>query len=86
MAIYSTEVCKEGLALWRQAEKRVATGQRYQIGDRSLTKADLKQIREQIKFWSRELEEAEEEEKCSGRDWVLRFLPPITGRLDNPFF
>ena len=75
MAIFSKEVCKQKLALWLDAEERVATGQRYQIGDRSLTRADLKQIREQIEFWGGKLAEAEAAEKRGGRNRVFRLLP-----------
>lgn len=75
MAVFSKEVCKQKLAVWLEAEDRVATGQRYQIGDRSLTRADLKQIREQIEYWRGRLVEAEIEEKHGGRNRVFRFLP-----------
>lgn len=75
MAVFSKEVCKQKLAVWLEAEDRVATGQRYQIGDRSLTRADLKQIREQIEYWSGKLAEAEAEEKRGGRNRAFRFLP-----------
>ena len=75
MTIFSKEVCKQKLALWLNAESRVATGQRYQIGDRSLTRADLRQIREQIEYWGGKLAEAEAEEKHRGRNRVYRALP-----------
>jgi len=39
------------LDLWLEAETAVATGQSYQIGNRSLRRADLEQIREQIQYW-----------------------------------
>lgn len=75
MAIYSKELCKRKLAVWLDAEDRVATGQRYQIGSRSLTRADLRQIREQIDYWAARLKEAEAEEKHGGRNRVFRAVP-----------
>lgn len=51
MAIFSEKQCMERLELWLKAEAAVATGQSYQIGGRSLTRANLAEIREQIKFW-----------------------------------
>ena len=36
------------LAMYREAEKRVMTGQSYTIGNRSLTRANLAEIRKAI--------------------------------------
>ena len=47
MAIFSKEMCQQKLNTWLAAEESVATGQSYQIGTRMLTRADLKQIREE---------------------------------------
>lgn len=44
------------LAEWKTAETKIAEGQAYSIsspsGGRALTRADLAQVREQIKFYS----------------------------------
>lgn len=46
------EVAKEHLNAWLQAEYTVATGgQSYTIGSRTLTRADLADIRDAINFW-----------------------------------
>ncbi len=45
------------LAIWMEADDKVANGQSYSIGGRSLTRADAKMIRENIRFWN---------------DWVTR--------------
>ena len=50
MAIFSKEICKEKLKTWMAAEDAIATGQSYQIGTRMLTRASLKQVREQIEY------------------------------------
>ena len=39
------------LATWLAAEDLVAAGQSYSIGTRSLTRANLKEIRETIDYW-----------------------------------
>ncbi len=39
------------LTIWLAAEDRVAAGQSYSISGRSLTRADLSQIRETIDYW-----------------------------------
>jgi len=45
------------LALWMAADDKVANGQTYSIGGRSLSRADARLIQENIKFWN---------------DWVVR--------------
>ena len=75
MAVFDKELCKRKLETWLLAEERVAAGQRYQIGTRMLTRADLKQIREQMEYWARKLSEAEAEERAGGRSRLYRFLP-----------
>lgn len=39
------------LAVWLAASTAVASGQAYTIKDRSLTRANAKEIREQVAFW-----------------------------------
>lgn len=39
------------LTLWIEASAAVAGSQSYTIGNRSLTRADLGEIREMIEFW-----------------------------------
>jgi hypothetical protein len=39
------------LDLWLEAESKVALGQSYQIGNRSMRRADLKEIRDQVEYW-----------------------------------
>lgn len=39
------------LDAWLAADVAVATGQSYQIGGRSLTRADAKEIRANIDYW-----------------------------------
>lgn len=44
------------LATWLDAEDKVAAGQSYSIGDRSLSRANLSEIRESIDYWNRQIQ------------------------------
>ena len=70
MAIISKELAEKHLILWMKAEAAVATGQSYQIEQMTLTRASLKQIREEIDFWSAKVAEAEAEEKRRVRNGI----------------
>lgn len=74
MAIYSKQICKRELKIWIKAAEAIATGQRYQMGSRMLTRADLKEVREQIKFWETRLADAMQEEKRGGRSSAYRVV------------
>lgn len=74
MAIFSKETCRQKLNTWLAAEESVATGQSYQIGTRMLTRADLKQIREEMEYWAQKLSETEAEEKNGGRNRLYHFV------------
>ena len=75
MAIFTKELCQQKLNTWLAAEESVATGQSYQIGTRMLTRANLKEIREEMEYWGKKLAEAEAEEKAGGRNRLYRFCP-----------
>ena len=55
----SIEEARSTLKMWIDAERAVATGQSYKIGTRSLTRANLADIRESIQFWRREIDRLE---------------------------
>jgi len=40
------------LAAWLDADTKVASGQAYSIGGRSLTRANAKEIRDNITYWN----------------------------------
>ena len=75
MAIFSKKLCQEKLQTWLAAEEAIATGQSYQIGTRMLTRANLKQVREQMEYWAGKLAEAEAEEKIGGRNRIYQGVP-----------
>jgi hypothetical protein len=45
------------LAIWMEADDKVASGQSYSIGGRSLSRADAEKIQGNIKFWDRKVKE-----------------------------
>lgn len=49
------ERAKIHLEAWLSAELSVSTGQSYSINGRSLTRANLSEIRKQIAFWRAEV-------------------------------
>lgn len=59
----------ELLTLYRAALAAVATGQSYSIGGRSLTRADLKSIREMVEW----LEQRTNSEDNGGNIALVRF-------------
>lgn len=75
MAVFSKELCRQRLNIWLAAEEAVATGQRYQIEGRSLTRADLYDVRKEIEYWAGKLAEAENEEQCGGHIRAYSFVP-----------
>ncbi len=76
MATWTKDEAKERLSMWLSAEGAVATGQEYRIGTRSLKRADLKEIRNQILFWKRQVDQLESGRKGGGR--VMRVVPRDT--------
>ncbi len=63
------------LKMWLEAELKIAASQSYTIGTRSLTRANLKEVREQIKFWQNKVSELEGAAGRKGRNRILRAVP-----------
>jgi len=56
MAGITLERAQAHLDSWMEADLKVAGGQAYSIGGRSLTRANAKEIRDNITFWSRQVD------------------------------
>lgn len=69
------EIARHHLNAWLEAELELTTHQSYKIGSRSLTKADLGQIRKQIEFWQNRVAQLKNTEKRGGRNRVVRVVP-----------
>lgn len=72
---FSLEIAKKHLDAWLTAELEVTTHQSYTIGSRSLTKANLSEIRQQIEYWRNQVARLENIEKRGGRNRVFRAVP-----------
>ncbi len=66
---------QQRLEMWLNAESEIATSQSYTIGTRSLTRANLKEVRDQIKFWQNKVAELERMESRNGRNRAYRAIP-----------
>ena len=50
MSIWTKEELEEQIALWKNAYSKASTGQSYSIGSRTLTRYNLPEIRDQLKY------------------------------------
>lgn len=75
MAGISKETAQKHLDAWLEAEMVITTGQSYTIGSRSLTRANLTEIRNAIEYWSGKVQAIENAEKSGGRNRVRRVVP-----------
>ena len=75
MAGITLKIARKHLNAWLEAELEVTTHQSYKIGSRSLTRADLAEIREEIKFWENKVASLEAIEKRGGRNRTYRAIP-----------
>ena len=69
------EIARKHLDAWLNAELEDTTHQSYTIGSRSLTKANLSEIRKEIEFWTNEVARLENIEKRGGRNRIYRAVP-----------
>ena len=47
------QVAKDALTAWIKADLSVANGQSYSMNGRTLTLANIREIREQVHYWER---------------------------------
>lgn len=69
----TVEIAREKLNTWLEAEEALATSQSYTMGTMSLTRADLKQVRENITYWNDMVTKLERAGK--GRNRIYRGTP-----------
>lgn len=55
---FDKDICKERLFLYLEAEAAVLRSQAYSIGGRTLTRANLSEIRDGIRTWNERLKAA----------------------------
>lgn len=72
MAGITLETAQKHLDIWMEAEMTVATGQSYTIGSRTLTRANLTEIRNAIEYWNGKVHNLENLKQRRGRNRIKR--------------
>lgn len=75
MAAVTLEQAKEMLASWLEAEKAVMSNQSYSIGSRSITRANLSEIRKSIQYWSKIIDLKERKKRGKGTARISSIIP-----------
>ena len=69
------EIAEEHYKKWLEAELVVTTHQAYTIASRSLTRANLGEIRRQIEYWDKQISKLNNIINNGGRNRVYRVVP-----------
>ncbi len=72
MAGITLETAQKHLDAWLEAELTVTTGQSYTIGSRTLTRANITEIRNMIDYWDGKVKQLEVLQKRGGRNRIKR--------------
>ncbi len=75
MAGITLETAKRHLDAWLEAELAVTNAQSYTIGSRTMTKANLGEIRKMVDYWNKKVAELENMKKHGGRNRAYRAVP-----------
>ena len=75
MSAINLETAQKHLDAWLEAEMAVTNAQSYTIGSRTMTKANLTEIRNAITYWENKVNALANAAKNGGRNRVKRFVP-----------
>lgn len=75
MAGITLETAQQHLDAWLGAELSVTTGQSYTLKGRTLTRANLTEIRNAIDYWNKKVLALDNAKKTGGRNRVRRVVP-----------
>ena len=64
------EIAQKHLDAWLEAELACTTNQSYTIGSRTLTRADLAEIRNTIKYWAGIVARLEAAKQFGGQSFI----------------
>lgn len=74
--MFTLEIAEKHLNAWLEAELAITTGaQSYSVGSRTITRAELGQVRQQIKYWSNQVDKIKNIRDRKGRNRVIRIVP-----------
>ncbi|SFA91724.1 hypothetical protein SAMN05216312_102226 [Cohnella sp. OV330] len=76
MPLYTYEQAKNHLDAWLAADLAISTGQSYTIANRTLTRANIKDVHAMIKYWQAHLKaaiRAENGQRAPSR--IRRYVP-----------
>lgn len=69
------EVAQKHLEAFLNAELEISINQHYTIAGKTYTRADLAQVREEIKYWRNIVAELNNAKKHRGRNRAYRIVP-----------
>ncbi len=75
MAGITLEIARRHLEEWLEAELVLTTAQSYTLRNRTLTRANLTEVRNSIKFWNDKVNELENIKNTGGRNRIRRVVP-----------
>lgn len=77
MARYTLAEAQQHHEAWKKAELVLATGQSYSIAGRSLTRANLADVMNQIRYWQKQIDEIQAETMGRRRPGNQRRYVPV---------
>ncbi len=75
MPAITLEDAKQRLMDWMEADAALAAGQSYEIYGRKLSRVDAEQVRENIKFWSDQVNKIERAQSGQGGIRIRQIIP-----------
>lgn len=69
------ETAKKHYRAWLAAELELTMAQSYSVGTRTLTRANLAEVRKQIEYWENKIAQLQNKEQCGGRSRFIRIVP-----------
>lgn len=69
------DMAQEHLEQWLEAELVLTTSQSYTLGTKTLTRANLSSIRQEIEYWRGMVAKLESQQSNGGRNRMMRIVP-----------
>ncbi|MDR7318905.1 DUF6148 family protein [Brevibacillus nitrificans] len=76
MSLYTLEVAKKHLDAWIACNLALSTSQSYSINGKTITRANLKDVMDQINYWQKQVDTIQRAQSGLGpRSKVRRYIP-----------